>query len=185
MAKDLKHVYMKFMNVPDYEKIAVSSFKGVHSHHKNHLSAAMMRIRIFYPVLLHQDLDQSFSEEQQKAIKLAQDLLIKKHGESAKKTLEIENEMRRTQVLLLFSKTHNLQEAYGDSKMAKPVGGAEKVGVEELIKREGVEFLDGNVKPGIQSEILMAALNGYQLKYEGEAEAKEEGDSDTESEEME
>jgi hypothetical protein len=75
--------------------------------------------------------------------------LIKKHGDTARKTIEIENEMRQTQVLLLFSKTHNLLEAYGNSKMAKPVG--DKVDIDELIKREGVEFLDGNVKAGIET----------------------------------
>jgi hypothetical protein len=53
LTKDLKYIYMKYMNVSYFEKLAITSFKGVHSHHKNHLSGAMMRVRLFYPVLVH------------------------------------------------------------------------------------------------------------------------------------
>ena len=93
LTKDLKQVYMKYMNVPYFEKFEIDSFKGIHSHHKNHLTGAMMRIRLFYPILVHQN-DDRFSEEVKKAIKMAQDLLIEKHGETAKKTIKLENEMR-------------------------------------------------------------------------------------------
>jgi len=91
---------------------------GMHSHHKNHLTGAMMRIRLFYPILIKHD-DHQLSEEQMKAIKMAQEMMIEKHGDTAKKTIEIENEMRTTSFRLLFTKTHNLLEAYSDTKMAK------------------------------------------------------------------
>jgi hypothetical protein len=43
------------------------------------------------------------------------------------------------------------------------------------VKREGVEFSDGNVENDVQKAVLMAALNGYDLRYEGDEGSENKG----------